>query len=79
MKLQTQLNREERKMVDVMKICQSCAGLAPLDEVPCDSKDCPVFYTRMKQAARYRAEKGTVEPAIKQLLDGNIMIKALEW
>ncbi|KAI1818547.1 DNA polymerase family B [Poronia punctata] len=78
-KLQTQLNGEEKKLLDVIKICQSCAGLAPLDEVPCDSKDCPVFYTRMKQSARYRAEKGVVEPAIKQLLDGPVGVGALEW
>lgn len=78
-KLQTQLNREERKLLDVMKICQSCAGLAPLDEVPCDSKDCPVFYTRMKQAARYRAERGTIQPAIQHLLDGSVGIEALQW
>ncbi|KAI8623369.1 DNA polymerase family B [Xylariaceae sp. FL1651] len=79
LKLQSQLNGEEKKLVDITKICQSCAGLAPLDDVPCDSKDCPVFYTRMKQAARYRAEKGVVEPAIKQLLEGPIGIEALQW
>ncbi|KAI1456787.1 hypothetical protein F4805DRAFT_211672 [Annulohypoxylon moriforme] len=70
LKLQMQLNNEERKLVDVNKICQSCAGLAPLDEVACDSKDCPVFYTRMKQEARYRAEKSVVEPAVRQVLEG---------
>ncbi|KAI3327289.1 DNA polymerase family B [Xylariaceae sp. AK1471] len=79
LKLQTQMNREETKLVDVTKICQSCAGLAPLEDVPCDSKDCPVFYTRMKQAARYRTEKGLVEPAIKQLLDGQVGMEALKW
>ncbi|KAJ8116657.1 hypothetical protein ONZ43_g4393 [Nemania bipapillata] len=79
LKLQTKLNGEETKLLDVNKICQSCAGLAPLDEIPCDSKDCPVFYTRMKQAARYRAEKGTIQPAIQQLLDGSVGIKALQW
>ncbi|TGJ81811.1 hypothetical protein E0Z10_g6938 [Xylaria hypoxylon] len=73
-KLQTQLNQEERKLLDVNQICQSCASLAPLDEVPCDSKDCPVFYTRMKQTARYRAERGTIQPAIQQLLDGGSII-----
>ncbi|KAI1501642.1 DNA polymerase family B [Biscogniauxia marginata] len=78
-KLQGQLAAEERKLLDVTKICQSCAGLAPLDAVPCDSKDCPVFYTRMKQAARYRAEKGVVEPAIKQILDGTAGIEELQW
>ncbi|KAJ2990166.1 hypothetical protein NUW58_g3089 [Xylaria curta] len=79
LKLQTQLNGEETKLLDVAKICQSCAGLAPLDDVPCDSKDCPVFYTRMKQTARYRAEKGTIQPAIQQLLDGSVGMEALQW
>jgi len=79
LKLQTQLNTEETKLMDVVKICQSCAGLAPLDEVPCDSKDCPVFYTRMKQVARYRAEQAVVEPAIKKLLDGPVRLGALDW
>ncbi|KAI1349938.1 DNA polymerase family B [Xylaria sp. FL0043] len=79
LKLQTQLNREEKKLLDVIKICQSCAALAPLDDVPCDSKDCPVFYTRMKQAARFRAERGTIQPAIQQLLDGSIGIEELQW
>ncbi|KAI1779003.1 hypothetical protein F4818DRAFT_403107 [Hypoxylon cercidicola] len=79
LKLQSQLNREERKLTDVTKICQSCAGLAPLDSVPCDSKDCPVFYTRMKQQARYRAEKSVAEPAVKQLLEGDIGMGELGW
>ncbi|KAI1115535.1 DNA polymerase family B [Nemania sp. NC0429] len=79
LRLQTQLNREETKLLDVTKICQSCAGLTPLDEVPCDSKDCPVFYTRTKQTARYRAERGTIEPAIQQLLDGSVGMEALQW
>ncbi|KAI0020627.1 DNA polymerase family B [Xylariomycetidae sp. FL0641] len=79
LKLQSQLGKEERRVLELMKICQSCAGLAPLDGVPCDSKDCPVFYTRMKQGARYRAEKGVVEPAIKQILDGTASVEELEW
>ncbi|KXJ94114.1 hypothetical protein Micbo1qcDRAFT_187887 [Microdochium bolleyi] len=77
--LQTQLKREEGQLLEVHKICQSCAGLSPLDEVPCDSKDCPVFYTRMKQAARYRTEKGAVEPAVRMLLAENVSLEELEW
>ncbi|KAI0008624.1 hypothetical protein F4779DRAFT_586084 [Xylariaceae sp. FL0662B] len=79
LRLQSLLSAEERKLLDVNRVCQSCAGLAPLDTVPCDSKDCPVFYTRMKQAARYGAEKSVVEPAIKQLLEGAVGIGELEW
>ncbi|RYP82523.1 hypothetical protein DL769_001629 [Monosporascus sp. CRB-8-3] len=77
--LQAQLGAEEAKLLDVIKVCQSCAGLAPLDSVPCDSKDCPVFYTRMKQGARYRAERGVIEPAVKLLLEGDIGLGELEW
>ncbi|KAI1092110.1 hypothetical protein F5B19DRAFT_232728 [Rostrohypoxylon terebratum] len=78
-KLQMQLNSEERKLADVNKICQSCAGLAPLDEVECDSKDCPVFYTRMKQEARYRSERSVIEPAINQILEGDAGREGLRW
>ncbi|KAI1638034.1 DNA polymerase family B [Biscogniauxia mediterranea] len=79
LKLQGQLAAEERKLLDVTKICQSCAGLAPLDAVLCDSRDCPVFYTRMKQTTRYRTEKSIAEPAIKQILDGSVGSKELQW
>lgn len=78
LRLQAQLAREEARLLDVTKICQSCAGLSPLDEVHCDSKDCPVFYTRMKQVARYRTEQGLVGPAIRQLAD-EVERKDLEW
>jgi DNA polymerase zeta len=76
--LQTRLNREARRYADVVKVCQSCAGFAPLEEVPCDSKDCPVFYTRVKQRTSVAAERGVVEPLVRRLgqrsrgvVDGN--------
>ncbi|KAK5651292.1 hypothetical protein OQA88_12636 [Cercophora sp. LCS_1] len=71
--LQTRLNGEERSLNDVVKVCQSCAGMAPLEEVPCDSKDCPVFYTRTKQSTRLRAEKGVIEPVLRTL------VQELDW
>lgn len=77
--LQTRLNAEERKLAEVEKVCQSCAAFAPLDKVPCDSKDCPVFYTRVKQATRLRAEKGALEPVIRELAELRIGKGALDW
>ncbi|KAK4125095.1 hypothetical protein N657DRAFT_643908 [Parathielavia appendiculata] len=65
--LQTRLNHEQRRYADVSKVCQSCAGFPPLEEVPCDSKDCPVFYTRVKQRAKVGAEKGVVERIVSRL------------
>lgn len=77
--LQSRLNTEERRLREVVKVCQSCAALSPLDEVRCDSKDCPVFYTRKKQEARLRSERGIVEPAVKRLAGLGVGPADLEW
>ncbi|KAK4133418.1 hypothetical protein BT67DRAFT_423459 [Trichocladium antarcticum] len=72
--LQTRLNAEQRKYADIVKICQGCAGFAPLEAgVPCDSRDCPVFYTRVRQRARVAGERGPVEGVVRRLGEG------LEW
>jgi DNA polymerase zeta len=76
--LQTNLNVEERKLLDLHKVCQSCSGISPLDEVTCDSKDCPVFYTRTRQTARSRIVKAMVEP-IMQEISGKKSGLDLEW
>ncbi|SPQ19737.1 b8231684-30ab-4494-a2bb-b7a53b47e0f7 [Thermothielavioides terrestris] len=66
--LQARLNAEERKYADVVRVCQSCAGFAPLErDVPCDSRDCPVFYTRVKQRARVAADRAVVVPLLRAL------------
>jgi len=73
-RLQTRVNAEQRKYADVVKVCQSCAGMPPLEEVPCDSRDCPVFYTRVKQETRLETEKRIIEPALVHLEMG-----LLDW
>ncbi|KAH8882465.1 hypothetical protein GQ53DRAFT_733954 [Thozetella sp. PMI_491] len=69
LQLHARISREEKKLADVVKVCQSCSGLGPLEEVQCDSKDCPVFYTRVKQAAKLKTEKAIVMPALRRLED----------
>jgi DNA polymerase zeta len=76
--LRTRLSSEERKFIDLIKICQSCSGVSPLDEVTCDSKDCPVFYTRTRQKARLKMEKAIVEPVMREL-SGRMADLDLEW
>ncbi|KAK3396123.1 hypothetical protein B0T20DRAFT_416717 [Sordaria brevicollis] len=64
--LQTKVTRAEKKYVEITKVCQSCAGFSPSEgEVPCDSKDCPVFYSRVKQRTKVAAEKRVMEPLIQ--------------
>ncbi|KAK4248739.1 hypothetical protein C7999DRAFT_30854 [Corynascus novoguineensis] len=66
--LWARLGAEQKRYDDVVKTCQSCAGFAPFEgEVPCDSRDCPVFYTRVKQRARVRAEGRALEPVLGRL------------
>jgi DNA polymerase zeta len=77
--LRARLNSAEQKYLDLQKICQSCSGISPLDEVKCDSKDCPVFYTRTRQKARLKTERAVVEPAMKELSGIVVDIANLDW
>jgi DNA polymerase zeta len=66
--LQTRVTREERQYEQVVSVCRSCSGLSPLEEVLCDSKDCPVFWTRTKQLGKTRGERSATQPVIDGLL-----------
>lgn len=77
--LRTRLNSEERRFMDLQKFCQSCSGISPLEEVRCDSKDCPVFYTRTRQKARLKTERGIVEPVMRELSSFIVNMEDLEW
>ncbi|THV49520.1 hypothetical protein BGAL_0191g00170 [Botrytis galanthina] len=80
--LQTRLNIEEKKFLDIQSICQGCSGLSPLEEVKCDSKDCPVFYTRTRQRARLQTERAFMVPAMQALsstIETEVDFTNLEW
>jgi len=75
--LRTRLNNAEEKAVDLEKVCRSCAGLAWGEDVKCDSRDCPVFYTRTRHMAGLRTTKIVTQRVIEVLeeLGGG----ALDW
>ena len=54
LRLKNGLMRAERRVRDVHRVCQSCMGVAWGEEVKCDSKDCPVFYSRTRQDSELR-------------------------
>ena len=75
MTLQLRLNKAERKAVNLENLCRSCASLAWGEEVKCDSKDCPVFYTRTRHMAGLRNSKMMAEPVVgilKELEAGDL-------
>lgn len=63
--LTRRLHEAQHRVADIGRICRSCAGLAPLEDVTCDSKDCPVFYTRVKARARERRVEGVVKGVVE--------------
>ncbi|KAL8654777.1 MAG: hypothetical protein Q9210_001310 [Variospora velana] len=65
--LQSRQNQAEQKAVNLEKTCRSCASLAWGDDVRCDSKDCPVFYTRARHMASLKTETTVTEPVIRVL------------
>lgn len=68
-KLRTQLKKSEIRNADFHAICRSCASLAPAEEVSCDSKDCPVFYSRVRQVGTLAVDRQSIGKAIKVLED----------
>lgn len=76
--LQSRLAKEERKYEEVLSICRGCSGIGPVEEVTCDSKDCPVFWTRMRQLGKVRQERAVAGPVIKGLVEG-VERLSLEW
>ena len=77
-KVQSRLRREEWKKTKLERICRSCSNLAWGEDVQCDSKDCPVYYTRIRQQSRL---KNTVAMAlsVKQRLEEFSLTKGLDW
>lgn len=50
--LRTKLHKAEERVQNVQETCRSCSGLTFGEEVRCDSRDCPVFYTRVSSTLR---------------------------
>ena len=46
--LRTRLQAAQKKAAGLEAVCRSCSGLSFGEEVRCDSKDCPVFYSRVR-------------------------------
>lgn len=61
--------KSEKRVDDINAICRSCSNLAWGETILCDSRDCPVFYTRNREKSRLSGLKddlGRVVEAIQQ-------------
>ena len=77
LKLRSDLNNAETKEFNLERVCRSCAALPFGDAVRCDSKDCPVFYTRTRHKAVLGSTKAVTLPVLK-ILEGAAE-SALDW
>ena len=78
--LRGNLKGAEKKVRDFREICRSCADLAPGEEVRCDSRDCPVMYSRVKaETALGVAEAGVGK--VLEAFEKEVAVKdlGLEW
>lgn len=65
--LKAALTKSERKRVQIEKICRSCSGGPWGEDVRCDSKDCPVFYSRTRQRSERSNDLAQLEPVVRVL------------
>ena len=66
--LRTKLQKAEKKVRDMQDVCRSCANLPPgEEEVKCDSRDCPVFYSRVKAGTQLGVARNGVGRVLEVL------------
>jgi DNA polymerase zeta len=63
--LRGKLARSEKKTIQLAKVCRSCSGLRWNEDIRCDSKDCPVFYSRTRHKADHASTNAQIVPVIK--------------
>ncbi|RFU81890.1 zeta catalytic subunit of dna polymerase [Trichoderma arundinaceum] len=76
--LQSKLTAAERKYDEILRICRSCEGVGPVEEIRCDSHDCPVFWTRTRLKTKMLHEQAVTNPVIREL-NAKMKGASLHW
>lgn len=71
------LQQAEKREVDLHNVCRSCMGVPFGDEVRCDSKDCPVFYSRTRSVADFKRARVVLGPVVRLLQERSEGV--LDW
>jgi DNA polymerase zeta len=61
----------ETRASNVDSVCRNCANLALGEEIKCDSRDCPVFYTRIKERSRLEVLRDSVATVVRVMEEGS--------
>lgn len=79
--LRRRLQQAESKAAGLEEICRSCANLSWREPVRCDSRDCPVFYSRVKAATQLDVARSGLG-GVLAVLEGEVAGRGregLEW
>lgn len=76
--LRTRLREAEAKAKNLELVCRNCAALDWAEDVRCDSKDCPVFYSRVRARAKETSGRRLLETVAEGLEKENEP-EALDW
>jgi DNA polymerase zeta len=68
--LRERIWKSEVKAKEVDMVCRSCSGLAWGEEIKCDSRDCPVFYTRIRERSKLSGLKEGAGKVVEVLEEG---------
>lgn len=77
--LRNKIHKAEHRHRDLEDVCRSCAGLNFGEEVKCDSRDCPVFYSRVKGRTMVGVVRGGVGRVLEGLEKEVAARELLEW
>ncbi|OAL56699.1 DNA polymeras-like protein zeta catalytic subunit [Pyrenochaeta sp. DS3sAY3a] len=69
--LKDRIWESEVHVKNVDMVCRSCSSLAWGEEIRCDSRDCPVFYTRIRERSKLSGLKESIGPVIEVLETSN--------
>jgi DNA polymerase zeta len=65
--LRARLIKAEKNVAQLAEICRSCSGLSWNEEIRCDSKDCPVFYSRLRHKTALANDQAQLVPVMEIL------------
>ncbi|KAF2022180.1 hypothetical protein BU24DRAFT_488449 [Aaosphaeria arxii CBS 175.79] len=77
--LKTRILKNEKRVKETDMVCRSCANVPWNEEIKCDSRDCPVFYSRIKERSKLATLQEGVGRVIEVLERQELDRDDLEW
>jgi DNA polymerase zeta len=76
--LRKRLHKSATRIRNIQEICRSCSQFAFGDDIACDSADCPVYYTRVRELSSFHSLKEKSKVVINAF-ESNEFSANLSW